>query len=277
MKNESSTFEGREHRELFYQYWLPDSGEVKAYLVALHDWGAHSDRFGVIAKELIGKGYGIYAFDLRGHWRNANKTPGHIDSIDHIKNDLVLFLGHIKPYIGNKKIFLLGHSLGGLIVLRYAVNRPNLDGLIIISPLLAFAVKIPGVKKFLKRLTKAPTDLMPFEIDQKLLTGDLKIVREYLKDKNRLKTMSIKSYAEIDKEMKNIMLDANGILCPIYILQAGDEKVTDKKVTKKFFDKVKSEDKTYKEYPLALHDLMAERNRAEVFQDIYIWLERHLK
>lgn len=277
MKNEQSTFEGREHRELFYQYWLPDSGEVKAFIVALHDWGSHSDRFKLLAEDLTGRGYGIYAFDLRGHWRNAGKTPAHIDSIDHIKNDLMLFLEAIKEKIGSKKVFLLGHSLGGLIILKYAVNRPNLDGLIITSPLLALAIKIPGAKKFLKKLTKDPTDLMPFEIDQKLLTGDLKIVREYLKDKNRLKSISVKTYAEIDKEMKSILADVNGILCPIYILQAGDEKVADKKVTKKFFDKIKSEDKLYKEYPLALHELMAERTRAEVFQDIYIWLEKHIK
>ena len=50
----------------------------------------------------------------------------------------------------------------------------------------------------------------------------------------------------------------------------------DKQKTKNFYDEVKSEDKTYKEYAGFLHDLWNEKGRAQVFQDMYVWLEKHL-
>ena len=48
-------------------------------------------------------------------------------------------------------------------------------------------------------------------------------------------------------------------------------------MTKDFFNKVKSEDKTYKEYPGLLHELWNEKGRAQVYQDMFVWFEKHLK
>ena len=90
MKNETGFFEGRELKKLFYQYWLPDSGEIKAYIIAFHGWGTHSDRLKTIAEYFTEKRYAIYAFDLRGHRRNAGDLPGHIESMDHIQKDTLL-------------------------------------------------------------------------------------------------------------------------------------------------------------------------------------------
>ncbi len=109
MKNDTGYFEGRETKKLFYQYWLPDSGEIKAYIVAIHGWGTHSDRMMIPAEYFTDKGYAIYSFDLRGHWRNAGDIPGHIDSMDHIQKDIVLIMDLIRELEYEKKIFLMGH------------------------------------------------------------------------------------------------------------------------------------------------------------------------
>jgi lysophospholipase len=66
------------------------------------------------------------------------------------------------------------------------------------------------------------------------------------------------------------------LICPILVLQSGDDKIVDKQKVKEFFEKVKSEDKNYKEYEGFLHELWNEKGRAQVFQDMYIWLEKHL-
>ena len=59
MKSETGFFEGRELKKLFYQFWLPDSGEIKAYIIALHGWGTSSDRLKYISEYLTGNGYAI--------------------------------------------------------------------------------------------------------------------------------------------------------------------------------------------------------------------------
>ena len=280
MKHETGYFEGRENRKLFYQSWLPE-GDIRACIVAMHGWGTHSDRMKYPAQYLTEKGYAIYAFDLRGHRRNAGEFPGHMDDMDHIQKDIVLFLDIIKENAGNKRIFVMGHSFGGLISLIYAIHRPSLPGVLVSSPELGLLKKSSVGKKLSKKfsgsLSKfAPTKTIEWIIDQNHLTGDLKILRKHIADKEKTEVISIKSAAEMNNSMKWAMKNAAKLLCPVLIMQAGNDKIVDIVKAKEFYNKVKNEDKTYKEYDGFLHELWNERGRAQVYQDMFIWLEKHL-
>ncbi|MFW9781198.1 MAG: alpha/beta hydrolase, partial [Candidatus Heimdallarchaeota archaeon] len=178
MINVSGYFEGRENKKLFYQFWVPDSNDVKAYLITIHGWGTHSDRIKVLAEFFTEKGYAVFTFDLRGHYRNA-EILGHIDSMDHIQKDLVLFIDIVREKAGNNKIYLMGHDFGGLISLIYAIEHPGLSGVIVSSPQLGLTLKSSSGKKVMKMVRGAiskPTKNIQFVIDQNQLTSDLKIL-----------------------------------------------------------------------------------------------------
>jgi len=281
MRNETGYFKGRELKNLFYQSWLPDSGEIKAYIIAVHGWGTHSDRLKIPAEYFTEKGYTIYAFDLRGHWRNVGDMPGHIDSMDHIQKDTLLFIDFIREIAKKKKIFLMGHSFGGLVSLIFAINHPALSGVLISSPLLGLFLKLSMGKKVIKSISKtlvklAPNKILENIIDQNQLTSDLKILRQHIADKHKIEVISAKSASEIDRSSKWAMENASKLLCPILLMQAGDDKIVDKGKTKHFFEQVRSKDKTYQEYDGFLHELWNEKGRAQVYQDMYVWLEKHL-
>lgn len=281
MKNNTGYFDGRENRKLFFQYWVPDSGEIKAFIVAMHGWATHSDRMNVPARYFTEKGYAIYSFDLRGHWRNSGENPGHIDSMEHIQKDIVLFMDVVKKDAGDKKIFIMGHSFGGLISLIFAINHPALPGVLVSSPMLGQVLNLPIGKKFAKKLTGpiakiSPSLMIQLSIDQNQLTTDLKILREHIADDKKLEQISVKTASEMDKSMKWAMKRASKLSCPVLIMQAGNDKLVDKTKTKKYFENVKSTDKTYKEYEDFLHELWNEKGRAQVYQDMYVWLEKHL-
>ena len=281
MKNETGFFEGRELKKLFYQFWQPDSGEIKAYIIALHGWGTHSDRLIYPAEYLTEKGYAVYSFDFRGHWRNAGDILGHIDSMDHLQKDTLLFMDVIREISQDKKIFLMGHSFGGLISLIFAINHPKLAGVLISSPLLGMFLKLSMGKKVIKSLSKtlakvSPNKILDYLIDQNQLTSDLKILRKHIADKNKTEVMSAKTATEIDKFSKWAMENASKLHCPVLIMQSGDDKIVDKEKTKQFFELVNSKDKTYREYDGFLHELWSEKGRAQVYQDMYIWFEKHL-
>ncbi|MFX0047078.1 MAG: alpha/beta hydrolase [Candidatus Hermodarchaeota archaeon] len=282
MINKKDYFEGRETKRLFYQYWLPESGDIKAYIIGLHSWGTHSDRMEVPAEYLTKNGYAVYAFDIRGHWRNAGNNPGHIDSMDHIQKDIVLFIDLIKETSKDKDIFLIGQSFGGLISLIFAINHPALPGVIVSSPLLRFSKNLSVGKRLGKKITGPISKISPnkttdMKIEQNLLTSDIKLLRKFISDKKRTNIISLGSAAEIERSMKWTMENAVNLLCPILIVQAGKDKIVDKEVTKQFYENIKIEDKTYREYDGLLHDLWNEKNRAQVFQDMFIWLEKHQK
>ncbi len=282
MKNETGYFEGRELKKLFYQWWLPESGEIRAYIIAIHGWGSHSDRMKIPAEYFTEKGYAVYSFDLRGHFRNAGDMQGHIDSMDHIQKDLVLFMDIIKEIAKDKKIFLMGHSFGGLISLIYAINHPTLDGVLVSSPLLGMFMKLSMGKKVIKSISKTLVKLAPNKtltniIDQNQLTSDLKILKQHIADKHRIEVISAKSASEIDIYSKWAVENASQLICAVLIMQAGKDKIVDKRKTIEFFEKVYGKDKTYKEYAGFLHELWNEKGRVQVYQDMYVWLEKHLK
>jgi len=279
MKNETGHFEGRELRNLFYQYWLPDN-EIKSYLVALHDLATHSDRLSTLAEYFTEQGYAVYSFDLRGHWRNKKDFPGNIDSVDHIQKDIILFMDVIRKSAGEKKIFMMGHSFGGLLSLIYAMNHPGLPGVIVSSPTLGLFLESLVGKKIAKKLAGsvskvAPNKLVKIEVDQNQLTSDLKILRKHIADKNKLSEITMKTIAELNSSIKWIIDNVDKLICPVLILQSGNDKLVDKEKTKSFYNEIKSEDKTYREYDGFLHELWSEKGRAQVFQDMYIWLEKH--
>ena len=281
MKNETGYFEGRETKRLFYQSWIPDSGEIRAFLIAIHGWGTHSDRMKIPAEYFTEKGYVIYSFDLRGHWRNISDLPGDIDSMDHIQKDIILFMDLVRETANEKKIFIMGHSFGGLISLIFAINHPGLPGVLVSSPLLNVFTKLSIGKKVIKTVSKtiaklAPNKVLDNLIDQNQLTSDLKILREHIADKQKLNVITAKSASEIEKSSKWTLENAENLICPILVMQAGNDKIVDKAKTKEFFDQIKSEDKTYKEYSGFLHELWNEKGRAQVYQDMFIWLEKHL-
>jgi alpha-beta hydrolase superfamily lysophospholipase len=282
MINKKGYFEGRETKSLFYQYWLPDSGDIKAYIIALHGWGTHSDRMEVPADYLTGNGYAIYSFDIRGHWRNAGNNPGHIDSMDHIQKDIVLFIDLIRKSAKDKKIFLMGQSFGALICLIFAINHPALPGVIASSPLLRFSKNLSLSKRLGKKIAGPISKISPYKtldmiIEQNFLTSDIKLLRNHISDTKKIEKITLRSAAEMEISMKWAMENAVNLLCPTLVLQAGKDKMIDKEATKEFFENIKTKDKTYREYDGLLHELWNEKSRAQVFQDMFVWLEKHQK
>ena len=282
MINKKGYFEGRETKSLFYQYWLPDSGDIKAYIIALHGWGTHSDRMEVPADYLTGNGYAIYSFDIRGHWRNAGNNPGHIDSMDHIQKDIVLFIDLIRKSAKDKKIFLMGQAFGALICLIFAINHPALPGVIASSPLLRFSKNLSLSKRLGKKIAGPISKISPYKtidmiIEQNFLTSDIKLLRNHISDTKKIEKITLRSAAEMEISMKWAMENAANLLCPTLVLQAGKDKMIDKEATKEFFENIKTKDKTYREYDGLLHELWNEKSRAQVFQDMFVWLEKHQK
>jgi len=175
--------------------------------------------------------------------------------MDHIQKDIVLFMDLIKKQANNKKIFLMGHAFGALISLIFAINHPAIPGVIASSPLLKYEMNI----------------------EQNILTSDIKILRKHIADKKRINEISWRSAAEMERSMKWTFENAPNLLCPSLILQAGNDKLVDKETNRKFFERIKSVDKTYREYDGLLHELWNEKSRLQVFQDMFIWLEKHIK
>ncbi|HJX82823.1 MAG TPA: alpha/beta hydrolase [Candidatus Angelobacter sp.] len=100
------------------QFW--DYGvDNKPALVLVHGGLDHARNWDWVARSLR-EHYHVYALDLRGHGNSA-WAPGAMYSIA----EHVLDLSALLDIIGDFPIRLVGHSLGGMIVLHYAGVYPD--------------------------------------------------------------------------------------------------------------------------------------------------------
>src|SRR3974390_578712 len=100
------------HR-LKLQFWDWGASDKPA-LILVHGTRDHARSWDQVARVLC-KDYHVYALDLRGHGNSA-WAPGALYSISEHVLDLSVLLDIINDF----PIRLMGHSLGGSIVLHYA-------------------------------------------------------------------------------------------------------------------------------------------------------------
>ncbi len=276
MNHSESSFNGSAATVLFMQSWSPDQ-ESKAALAVVHGFGEHSGRYMNLVNRLVPAGFTVYGFDHRGHGRSPGQR-GHINSWEEFLGDVEAFLTEIRKKDAESPLFLYGHSMGGLLVLSYALRHPQgLKGVIASGPALAQ----PGVSPILLTLSRIMSKLWPsFSIDTRLdvhsISRDEEVVRAYQEDPLVHSMASARLGTELTAAMEWTQAHAGDWRLPLLIVHGGDDKLVPPVGSKRFFDNVPFEDKQRIEYPGTLHEPHNDLDKDKVLEDIQNWLENHL-
>ena len=99
----------------------PDSNINNTPLLFLHGLGASSANWTCQQKFFCEQGYATIAFDFRGFGRSDKPTDPAQMTLDILINDIRNVINHF----GLIKPFIIGHSIGGYLALRYALLFPN--------------------------------------------------------------------------------------------------------------------------------------------------------
>ena len=147
----------QEKKRVFAQSWLPDD-QLKGIICLIHGLGEHSGRYARWAELFVQAGYGMLAPDLPGHGRTEGRKA-YVQSyhilLDHV--DLVLQQADML-FPGVPRI-LYGHSMGGNIVINYAISRDSpVKALIASAPWLRLTFRVSPVELFFGKLMNS---LMP--------------------------------------------------------------------------------------------------------------------
>ncbi|MDZ8023554.1 MAG: lysophospholipase [Nostoc sp. DedQUE11] len=278
-QHKADTFEGVGKLKLYYQSWYPQ-GKVKAILAIVHGLGAHSDRYNNLIQHFIPKQYAVYGFDLRGHGRSPGQR-GYINRWSEFREDLRAFLELIKTQHPGSPIFLLGHSLGSVIVLDYALRYPQkasaLQGVITLAPALG-KVGVSKTRLVIGKLLSRvwPRFTLNTGLDLSAGSRDEKILAAYAQDSLRHTRASARLATEFFATVDWVNAHAADWQLPLLILHGGADRVTLPEGGKIFYQRVSSPDKLRIEYPGAYHELQSDLNYQEVLADLENWLERHL-
>jgi len=257
------------------QVWRPE-GEPAAVLAVVHGYGEHGGRYRGLAGDMTARGYAVHVYDLRGHGRSGGRR-GHLGRFSDYLDDTARFLDAVREDQPGRPLYLLGHSLGGLIAASYVEARPAdaLAGLILSSPFLRLGMPVPPLKLSAARLLSlvAPAVNIGNSLDPAGLSHDRDIVRDYGTDPLNHHVATARWAAEVVAAQGAALSAAGRIRLPLLLLYGDADVVADPAASRELFERVASEDKTEHGYAGFYHEIFNETGRATVFADLVAWVE----
>ncbi len=271
-EHRSGTFTGRDGLALFYQAWLP-SGQPRAALINLHGLGDHSGLYPSIAAHFPPRGFAVYAYDMRGNGRSPGQRA-YLRRWDEYRSDLQAFVGQVQIWQAGSPVFLLGHSLGGLVVLDYALHFPaGLGGIIAAAPPLG-RVGVPPVLMALGRVMSRiwPRFSLQVGMDLSGLARDPAVVQTVLSDPLFHRRGTARLSTEVTAAIARVQARASDLAVPLLILHGSADRMVPPDGSREFFQKVRHPVREFREYPGAYHGLFADWDQAMVLADLERWL-----
>lgn len=273
MDTGSGYFAGKGGIQLFEQWWCP--AQPKAAVVVVHGYSEHSGRYAHVAETFVKHGYAVYAYDHRSHGQSdGSKT--YISSFDDVVDELGLFMKHIEPRMGELPLFVLGHSMGGLIVSLYMASRqPSVNGVILTSPYVEIGGDVPDwlirISGFIGRwLPHLPT----IGLDYNLVSRDKEILAKHRADPYIYRgKLPARTGAEMNRAVQQFNDIIEQITVPLLVMHGGDDQIAPVSGSKNVHARAGSDDKCIKIYDGLYHEILNELEREEVKADIVAWMD----
>jgi len=277
MKHQEGYLRGVRDTNIYYQYWLPE-GEPKAILLAVHGLAEHSGRYMNVVNSLVPSGYAVCGIDHIGHGKSDGGRV-YVERFNDYTKTLNKYLEMIRKWLPEKPIFLIGHSMGGLISAAYLLEyQDELSGTVLSGP----SIKVPdNISQATIFLGKMLSIIMPkagtIQLDAEGISRDPAVVDKYVNDPLVYKgKISARLGAELLKVMQRVTDQASKIRLPIMIVQGSDDKLVDPSGARLLYDLVSSKDKTIRIYNGFYHEVFNEPEHEQVLNDVKTWIETHL-
>lgn len=101
--------------------WNPAG--ARGRVAVIHGLGDHADRYGRAVRALVDKGFVVEALDLPGHGRSYGPR-GHVESWSEYREAMDAWHERMRGQ-GGPPVALVGHSMGALLALDWALRRPE--------------------------------------------------------------------------------------------------------------------------------------------------------
>jgi alpha-beta hydrolase superfamily lysophospholipase len=251
--------------------------EPRAVLIVVHGLRDHSSRYGELAVHLVGQGFAVHAFDLRGH-AHSEGVRVHIDSFDEYLSDLGLFLERVREREPGKPVYLFGHSMGGAIVTLFTLEKkPDIQGLVLSAPAMKPGADVSGA---LIATTKVLGGVLPnlkvLELDPKQFSRDPEVVKDNETDPLVFQQGGpARTASRLLAALNTLSERMEEVTTPVLVLHGTADTVTDPEGSKALVERARSTDKSLKLYEGLFHDLVHEPEKARVIADVVQWLQAH--
>ncbi|KAF8483652.1 lysophospholipase [Russula ochroleuca] len=272
----------------------PPSGSPRAVVVFIHGFAEHVVRYEYVHRRWADRGFSVFTFDQRGFGRTAldsKKSPsavyGRTGDADQI-SDVAWALQIAQEANPTVPIFLMGHSMGGALVLSF-VTRPHtqesvsqLSGIIASSPCIRLTKPPASITRLLGGIARAilPNQNIPASVDPKHLSRDPAVVKDNETDQLIRRSASLRAVDDMLSRGENLVIKDYKkwpTALPVLVVHGTEDKVCSVEAAKQFVEKLPASDKKISLYEGAYHELQNEPDGVkEKFTDeCAAWAEEH--
>lgn len=256
-----------------------EADDARGEVVILHGFGEHSGRYGPLTDHLVSQSYTVTGYDHRGHGL-SDGLPGHIENFYEYEDDLHKIIDYVRAHGGSPNLYLIAHSMGGLIALRYIAKKGgDLSGAVISAPLIDVAVPVPAYKLLVARLSARFRPYMRLDngIDVAHLSRDPEVGKAYGADPLVNRKVSARWFAEATRAMDEVKTWGAKINIPVLVMHGTEDRLASVDATRQLFEKIGSKDKELGIYPGYYHELFNEPEKHELYERATAWLARRRK
>ncbi len=275
VRQRRGTFSGVRGTPIAHREWLPD-GDARGIVVIAHGINEHGGRYAHLARRLTGEGWMVAALDHRGHGLSGGRRAA-VERFDDWISDLDAYIGAVLV-AAPSPLFLLGHSLGGLIATVYALrHQERLDGLVLSSPSVMPPKSMsPAALRAGRLLSRWAANLPVVGLRLDAVSRDPAVVRAYREDPLvHLGRVRARTGAEALRAIAEVRRDIGHLRVPLLTMQGTLDLLVDPEAARWVDGHAGSPDHTLLIYDGLYHEVFNEPERERVLDDLAGWLSAH--
>ena len=203
------------------------------------------------------RNYDVYTFTLPGHEKHVVKNVKYADWINSAEKQIEFLLNH-----NYKEIYVIGHSMGGVIAAHLAVKYKEVKKLVLVAPAFRYfyfkdgKVNIKGINDTLKRLPS----MLKEEDKEKVI--------------ERIQKTPIPTMLEFTKLVDAYQKDLKNITCPTLTIHGLKDNVVPNEGTDLVYNTIKSKTNLLVNIDKVTHDCFTKERKEEIKTIITNFLRR---
>lgn len=239
--------------------------DASRVVVLAHGFGEHSGRYAHVIDRLVAGGAVVHAPDHRGHGRSEGPRAV-VDDVEAMAEDLHLVVSRAKTENPGLPLVLIGHSMGGLMALRYTQRfGSELTALVVSGPFLGNPMMAPLLD--MEVLPDIPID--PASLSRDPAVGEAYAADPLVYHGPLIKESFVGMFAAVERVATGPVLSL-----PVLWVHGEADQLAAYDSAKVLIEKIGGGDVTARSYPEAAHEVFNEINSDEVLDEVDAFLAR---
>jgi alpha-beta hydrolase superfamily lysophospholipase len=252
---------------LFYRRWQPDTSP-RGQVVLSHGFAEHSGRYRHVAAVLTEADLSVWAPDHRGHGHSEGARAD-IGTVSAAAADLGLFVDVVREHAPEGPLFLVGHSMGGLIATAFAEeHQDRLAGLVLSGALLHVAPEVVAL---------ADLEEIPDLALADLVSSDPAVIQAYKDDPLVYLGPPPRSFLRAAGQVEEVRDALGRLTLPLLVMHGSSDVLVSPQALKDVVDRVASEDLTARLWPGLWHEIFNEPAGPAVLLVLRNWIAERVR